>query len=526
MGQPALKIQDDLEENKDKQKGITSREKVENTETEEIVLGVCSPIGSLKIEVIEELKNTLSYVYGYEVKTIKLSDLIIKHQFGPSKSLTGKTQKYSDLLHKINEGNRLREEYTRSILADLAIQEINRDRYERFNISPSEVKNGNYSEKLKGNRVCYVIDSLKNLEELYLFRKIYRSIFYSFSIFSSREERIEKLKGNELSHNEAIELIDKDEFENRQNGQNVRETFIESDFFFRVSSANKEEIKEKIERYLHLIFNSKVVTPLPHEQAMYIAKSVAGNSSCLSRQVGASITDEKGEIIAKGWNDVPKYGGGLYNEGSSIDHRCFLSGVCSNDKEKDQLAKAIADELNRSGLDLSAKQQNNLENVIRKSKIKDLLEFSRSVHAEMHAIISGSQISSNRMVNGKLFCTTYPCHNCARHIIVAGIKEVYYIEPYIKSLCTKLHEDAITEDEKDDKKVRILIYDGVAPRRFLEFFTKKLERKNSNGDLIKPKLNTLKPKNRLTLQALDVLEHQTTHVLNDLKFFENNEKEE
>ena len=75
----------------------------------------------------------------------------------------------------------------------------------------------------------------------------------------------------------------------------------------------------------------------------------------------------------------------------------------------------------------------------------------------MHAIISGSQLSGSKMINGKLFCTTYPCHNCARHIIVAGIKEVYYIEPYVKSLCLTLHDDAITEDENSTEKVRILI---------------------------------------------------------------------
>ena len=84
------------------------------------------------------------------------------------------------------------------------------------------------------------------------------------------------------------------------------------------------------------------------------------------------------------------------------------------------------------------------------------------------------------MKGGKLYCTTYPCHNCARHIIVAGIQEVYYIEPYVKSLCMELHADALTEDENTEGKVKILVYDGVAPRRYLEFFTMFKERK-TNG---------------------------------------------
>ena len=67
------------------------------------------------------------------------------------------------------------------------------------------------------------------------------------------------------------------------------------------------------------------------------------------------------------------------------------------------------------------------EIVAKSSRIKSLIEFSRSIHAEMHAIITGSQLGGDRMIGGSLYCTTYPCHNCARHIILAGIKKVYYI---------------------------------------------------------------------------------------------------
>lgn len=48
---------------------------------------------------------------------------------------------------------------------------------------------------------------------------------------------------------------------------------------------------------------------------------------------------------------------------------------------------------------------------------------------------------------------------------------MYFLEPYRKSLATKLHSDAITEREADKEKVRILPFDGVAPSRFLKFFS-------------------------------------------------------
>ena len=32
-----------------------------------------------------------------------------------------------------------------------------------------------------------------------------------------------------------------------------------------------------------------------------------------------------------------------------------------------------------------------------------------------------------------MYMTTFPCHNCAKHIIASGIINVYYIEPYAES---------------------------------------------------------------------------------------------
>jgi deoxycytidylate deaminase len=147
--------------------------------------------------------------------------------------------------------------------------------------------------------------------------------------------------------------------------------------------------------------------------------------------------------------------------------------------------------------------------------VKDLIEYSRSGHAEMHAIILGSQITGSQMINGKLFCTTYPCHNCARHIILAGIKIVYYIEPYVKSLGLKLHNDSITENEKETEKVRILIFDGVSPRKYQIFFTNFGERKDKKGNLNVKQLNIVKPKSTKSLQALPELERQAIHSLKE-----------
>ena len=495
-------------------------EKIDNTLTEEIIIGICSPIGCLKESVIASLKKRL-IEYKYEVEIIKLSDFITTYKKVEDETFSGKTDSYNRLINKINGGNELRINYSPSILAELAIKKIFIDRVGKY----TTADNLPDITDLKTRRKCYIIDSLKNLEELQLLRTVYRDIFYFFSIFSPFEERKENLLKKSLSLPEIDEIISTDKYQNNSSGQNVRDVFIEADFFVRASNFALKDIDSKVERYLHLIFNSKIITPFNNEIAMYQAKSAAGNSSCLSRQVGAAITDENGLILSKGWNDVPKFGGNLYNEDYIDDKRCFNLGYCSNDKTKDKLTDSIIEGLlndeeikqNLFGNKTWEKDDEEIKNlfkIIRKStKVNDLIEFSRSVHAEMHAIITGSQLSGSKMINGKLFCTTYPCHNCARHIIVAGIKEVYYIEPYVKSLCLELHSDAITEDELEVDKVKLLVFDGVAPRRFLEFFTMSDNRKDKTGEIKVIDIETISPKTRLSLQALPTLEAQAIHSL-------------
>jgi deoxycytidylate deaminase len=108
---------------------------------------------------------------------------------------------------------------------------------------------------------------------------------------------------------------------------------------------------------------------------------------------------------------------------------------------------------------------------IRKSRIKGLIEFSRAVHAEMAAIVSAARDGLGQVRGATLFTTTFPCHNCARHIVADGIRKVIYIEPYPKSLALTLHNDAISTNENDEeKKVVFLQYQVAAPRSFSRIF--------------------------------------------------------
>ena len=92
----------------------------------------------------------------------------------------------------------------------------------------------------------------------------------------------------------------------------------------------------------------------------------------------------------------------------------------------------------------------------------------------MEALSACGRIGSST-IGCSMFVTTFPCHNCAKHIVAAGIERVIYVEPYPKSLAPSLHDDSLAIDEEDAKgKVRFLPFVGVAARRYFDLFSMRL----------------------------------------------------
>jgi len=110
-----------------------------------------------------------------------------------------------------------------------------------------------------------------------------------------------------------------------------------------------------------------------------------------------------------------------------------------------------------------------------KTGIFDITEYGRAVHAEMEALLSCARVGVSP-AGGTLYSTTFPCHNCAKHIVAAGIAKVAYIEPYPKSRAFDLHSDAITSSRTsaDDQRVVFEPFVGIGPRRFIDLFSMRL----------------------------------------------------
>jgi deoxycytidylate deaminase len=200
-------------------------------------------------------------------------------------------------------------------------------------------------------------------------------------------------------------------------------------------------------------------------------------------------------VIATGTNEVPRAGGGVYgatfDEGSEEDdhehdHRCVYRKIgkfCSNTREQNIIIDGLISDVPELK-SLSNIRKNALREELRDSRIGDLLEFSRAVHAEMDAIIAAARKGTGT-IGARLFVTTFPCHYCARAIVAAGIDEVQYVEPYPKSQALALHADSITADAKDRKqmkgrrKVLFRPFTGVAPRLYRRAFLKDRDLKDS-----------------------------------------------
>ena len=194
-----------------------------------------------------------------------------------------------------------------------------------------------------------------------------------------------------------------------------------------------------------------------------------------------------GEVIATGANDVPSPRGGLYWPDDPDDKRDYVKGYDSNKLEIDLIAKEIAQRVCPPGA--NKERLDEVQREVLRTRLSDLTEFGRPVHAEMEALMHCVRVGVSA-VKGVMYVTTFPCHNCAKHIIAAGIKTVFFVEPYPKSRALHLHDDAAVFGKPDAGKVAFVPFVGVAARRYFDLFSLKL----SSGRRIERKKGTRKKK--------------------------------
>jgi len=441
----------------------------------ELIFGVVSAVGTDTERVIRSLKDRLK-LFRYDVVEIKVSSLL-------SSSATTKETEYERIRRLMGCGDHLRKETNdNSILALGVTKKIAEQR------------------GAATGRKAYIVNSLKHPDEVDFLRKIYGQGFYLLGIHADSKRRNKYLSEDKgLTPTQAEELIDIDEDENVTYGQRTRDTFHKADFFINLGS-NDDQVKHSLDRFLELIFAHPYKTPTFDEFAMFMAFSSSVRSGDLSRQVGAVLA-KNSQIIAMGANDCPQFGGGLYwakmdKSGEITDApsgKDFTRGQDSNKAEQKNIIDDIAGKISKVD-GLEKKHLSKITEILSDSRIGDLTEFGRVVHAEMETLLSCAR-SGIDASGAVLYCTTFPCHNCAKHIIAAGVSRVVYVEPYPKSKALDFHEDSIflkeeLESEVPENFVAFEPFTGVGARRFLDLFSmslgdgSKLRRKDKEGNVL------------------------------------------
>ncbi|WP_166419829.1 anti-phage dCTP deaminase [Pseudoalteromonas sp. Z1A8] len=449
-----------------------------NINDSELIIGIVSAVGTESKRVIDPLKDRLMG-FGYDVEEVRVSGILTSY------ANTGTSREYDRIKHYMESGDSLRKDsQSNAILAAGVAKQILNNRTEG------------------STKKAYIINSLKHPSEVDLLRKVYGDGFYLIGIHADEKRRHKYLtddKGCTLE--QANELIKIDEDESFGHGQKTRDTYHLADFFLNLGK-NDDHVKNRLQRFLELIFSHPYKNPTFDEFAMFMAFNSSVRSGDLSRQVGAVIS-QNNQIIATGANDVPQSGGGLYwaeadpETGEVSDHqdgKDYTRDGDSNKQAQAEIALEIAKKLLDSGIVASDKELG-LNEILIGSKISDLTEFGRVVHAEMDALLSCGR-AGIPTVGTTLYCTTFPCHNCAKHIIAGGMKRVVYVEPYPKSRALDFHSESIQlksefdKSTQDDQLIAFEPFIGVGPRRFLDLFSmslgagSKLKRKDKKGSTL------------------------------------------
>jgi deoxycytidylate deaminase len=388
----------------------------------EIFIGLIGAVGTDLYRVRDALKQELRRT-NYTPEVIRLSRLMLDvenlegdlrpHETGPEDDRIDKFMDAGDAIrNSIARGDAV------ALLGISKVQDI-REEYHRKNTIDGDGRDRHLTEAPQNyrplNRYAYIFDSLKHPEEVRTLRRAYGAAFIAISVYYPRDmrqkalgERIARSRkeyNSEKYADRAEQLIVKDEKEvGNDYGQNVRDTFPEGDVF--VDATIADTIPAQVARLVNILFGHPYITPTIDEYGMFHAKAAALRSADLSRQVGAVITTNDGEIIAAGCNEVPKAGGGAVWEGREEDkrkdYRDYTIGYDSTSRMKHETIAEIFERLlpdwlapelrSLSPQDLATKAlYEGSAPRLKGTRADSILEFGRIVHAEMSAITDAAR---------------------------------------------------------------------------------------------------------------------------------------
>ena len=329
--------------------------------------------------------------------------------------------------------------------------------------------------KRRASRV--VIDSIRNSLEAFYLRERYTA-FYLIAVHDDEhhdkhlKQKISKLFGESIKEKETnskkIELVfekvkhlaaeevkNKDFEEGFFNSPNVGQCISDAEIHIANTEGMKPEspsfysMAEQWMKYASLILHPGLITPSSEERCMVVAYTAKFNSSCLSRQVGAVITNEYHSIRTIGWNEVP-YG---HIPCGLRDIRQLL---CDNPEAHVPNYKYVYSEFERGSFKYSRNKNTFLQNMDDDLRCLEKVEnklnglpfsycfksmhnryegeknqvHTRSLHAEENAMLQMVKYGGEKLINGIIYVTASPCELCSKKLYQIGVRKIVYIDPY------------------------------------------------------------------------------------------------
>lgn len=299
------------------------------------------------------------------------------------------------------------------------------------------------SNKSLKKSTLIVIDAIRSNLEAMFFQDRYAA-FYLTAVScpdTERKQRLYKLKFSD----DDVKSIDKQEYVTRDlkntatySVQDIQACIQRADIYISNPDQNNEvskysNLSNQVIRFVSLMKRPGIVTPTSVERCMQLAYTAKLNSGCISRQVGAAITDTNFSVQAVGWNDAPhgQVPCVLRNRDDLIagqDQNAY-SDYEKNNKDYLEHFKRDVDvyiPIKASGRNISycfKSEYNTLTGV--KNQV-----HTRSLHAEENAFLQISKNGGRGIDGGILFTTASPCELCAKKAYQLGITSIYYIDPY------------------------------------------------------------------------------------------------
>lgn len=395
-----------------------------------------------------------------------------------------------------------------------------------------------------------VIDSLRNSLEIMFFKERY-SAFYMVAtkdVIGNSKNRInERLKDKITECNERNRIINKilelDSIEYKTkdfsagdfSSPDVENCIQKSDYH--IFNLKKDMLQkfvadnyndnnngfftrqEQLMKFIALIQQPGLITPSSAERAMQIANTAKLNSGCISRKVGAVVTDSTYSVSAIGWNDVAKghtpcnlrsvtdffqndeilknsshyspFEKGEESENSSYKYKGGNPG-----NFHDALVDYFENSYQSKSQDLKGKNCSFCFKTVHNHYEGEANQVhTRSLHAEENAMLQITKNGGIGAEGGFLFTTASPCELCAKKAYQLGITKIFFIDPY-----PGISVDQILRGGKIKAQPKLIPFYGAIGNAYHELYDSFMSYKDEISMTLE-----LQPKNKLANELKNVL---------------------